>query len=141
MRRIRRTKDKIYQQLVDEGVFNKLKDAFVMAVAIGYKERKREQFDKLEGQFELIRFSDLDKAFMNAIAFAEIENVEILLDENFDERMTIVEEYANYGIDILKRKVLDVPGDPLENLMDYIHEQKEIDKEENSLESMVEDLF
>ena len=45
--------------------------------------------------------------------------------ESQDEMFTIFEEYANAGLEILRRKVIDAPGKILDNLIDYLHRQKE----------------
>lgn len=150
-RRLRRSNEKIYKDLTEgeNPVFLTMKDVFLMAACIGFKSGKgRKPLDTVTGQFEWVRFSGrTDEAIINAIALAETSDVQILLstEEQYDRKFTIVEEYANTGIEELKRYVLDAGGNNLENLVGYIYSQKSDEESENEdpdiLSELVDELF
>lgn len=133
--RLRRAKDKedIFQQLSDrtdkndESPFILLKDAFLMAACVGYLHGKKEELKAVGEQIPWSVFSDdADQAIVNAIAFAETSDLNVLLttEEQMERKFDIIEQYANGGIRILKERLLDTPGKTLDNLMDMIFENE-----------------
>lgn len=127
-------KESIYQQLVDSGEdapFVKLKDAFLMAACIGSLQGEPEKLSSRGKEFLLSVFSDdADKAIIDALAFAETDDLTILLDteEKRGAKYKIVEEFANAGIKSIKKRILDAPGRPLNNLVDLILEYESGDR-------------
>lgn len=99
----------IYDNLRKEEPFKgkDLKEIFIMAVVIGFKEGHRVKLGKGERDPSgLLRTAYLDeniKAIIKIIAFAEKGNVNIWLDEK--EMYNMTEEYANSGIFLLRDKV------------------------------------
>ncbi|MDW8802466.1 DNA phosphorothioation-associated protein 4 [Clostridium sp. A1-XYC3] len=122
--------ENIYQKLCEgeDAIFNQLKDVFLMAACIGYKVGIRTKLTKRGKDFPWSVFNgDTDESIINAIALAESNDVKILIDEQeqgHDDRVTIIEEYANTGIEYLKVEVLDRGGHPVENLLTYINSQQ-----------------
>jgi len=52
------------------------------------------------------------------LAIDERGDVEVLLYQ--DRLLTIMEEYANAGIDEIQHNVLDLPGMAIENLVNFL---------------------
>ena len=148
--RLKRAKDKedIYQKLVkdDEAApFEQLSHVFLMAACIGYMHGKKEELASSGEQIPWSVFSRTpDQAIVNAIAFAETNDLNILLstDKQTDKKFEIVEQYANAGIRILKERLLDSPGDSLDNLVNMIfeHEAKTTDGTDQ-ISNFVDNLF
>jgi dnd system-associated protein 4 len=140
-------KEPIYQELVDsdDAPFVKLKDAFLMAACIGSLQKESEGLKGRGKEFLLSVFSDdADKAIMDALAFAKTDDLTILLntEEKTNKKYKIVEEYANAGIVTLKKRLLDAPGKPLDNLVDYILEYDQVDStgDGGSIGGLADDL-
>lgn len=116
-RRIKRPKhqEEIYKTLVDTdefGIFTTYKDIFMLAGVLGYMENKRVQFSgSAEGITWNIFNLETDEATINAIALAVTENVEILRDddESFNDKLTIFEELAAGGVEIIQEKIMIHP--------------------------------
>lgn len=142
-------KESIYQELVDSGEdapFVKLKDAFLMAACIGSIQGEPERLSSRGKEFLLSVFSDdADKAIMDVLAFAETDDLTILLDteEKRGEKYKIVEEFANAGIKSIKKRILDAPGKPLDNLVDFILEYEDVGEsasDNESIKDLADDL-
>lgn len=147
-RRVRRPKDKeyIFKALIEgeTDVFETYKDVFMMAACIGYQHDKRVPFDSTAEQIAWTVFSgQTDLPIINAIALDATKDVSILLDdeETFDRKLTIVEEYCNGGLEILKEKLLDSTGNAHDNFMNMIYETREDEKTLTDIDKFVDDLF
>jgi dnd system-associated protein 4 len=148
-RRVRRPKDKEgLFKLLTEGemaIFNSYKDVFMTAASIGFKYGKKEPFDQTSEAIAWTIFSgQTDLPIINAIALNETEDVNILLndDETFDRKFNIVEEYANGGLQILQERVVDVPGNALDNLINLINHEKKTNQQKSiGLEQFGDSLF
>jgi dnd system-associated protein 4 len=120
----------IYQKLSEgeEAVFNQLKDVFLMAACIGYKNGQRKKLSKRGKEFPWSVFNgSTDESIINAIALSSTNNFRVVIDqqeEGEEDRETIIEEYANAGIEYLKCEVLDKGGSPIENLLAYLNSQR-----------------
>ena len=145
-------KKEIYDPLVDSKsdyqVFSKYRDLFLLAACIGYKEKKKVKMtgnvsDRGELHWEMFERDNTDLATINAIALSEISDINVILDneEMLDRKIKIIEEYANGGIQIIKEKVLDMPGDPLDNLINYIFEELKEGKKMGILEEIESELY
>lgn len=121
--------EEIYQRLCegDDAVFNQLKDVFLMAACIGYKIGVRTPLSKRGKDFPWAVFNgDNDESIINSIALAECNDVRVLVDDrddDCDDKVTIVEEYANTGIEYLRSEVLEKAGLPLDNMLLFINKQ------------------
>lgn len=70
---------------------------------------------------------------INAIVLAETNDLKVITNQEakyLNTKITIIEEYANAGIEYLKSEVLDKGGSPVENLLAYLYKQKNDSKDE-----------
>lgn len=117
-RRVRRPSDK--QEVMDEltsedGPFVALRDVLVFAAALGYSRGRRVPFtssgEPIKWDTMCNRRGTEDLVNMLCVADAS-EDPQILEDDRFEERILLLEEYANGGLEILKheldRSVVDV---------------------------------
>ena len=111
----------LYSQLTtgDEAPFKTMKDLFMLAASVGYARGRRVP---LSGQREIFRWptftSQEDVPVLRAIAIAETRDTVVLVDQN--QLLTIAEEYANNGIEEVRREVFGKPGTVLENLVHFL---------------------
>lgn len=137
-------KNEMYDPLIksEEPIFSTYKDLVLFAACIGYKEDKRKPLSSTTGEgeihWEVFEKNITDVAMVNAIALSETKDLNVLLDteEAFDKKITILEEYANGGIEILKEKILALPGESIDNLINYIFKQLKEKKDEGILEKI-----
>lgn len=99
-----------YKQLVEDKYSpfhdKQLKDVFMCAFALGYKNKKKEAVKKRRPD---IRFESLDaseKWILISVAITELGNIDSLLEEKNQRKVwEIAEEYANGGIAALHELV------------------------------------
>jgi dnd system-associated protein 4 len=122
----------VYEKLceVEGAVFSQLKDLFLMSVSIGYKYGQRKKLSKRGKEFHWSVFSKMEQSILNAVALSESDQIRILDDEyvvenEVDDKVTIIEEYANLGIEYIRSEVLDKGGNVIENLVAYLYSQKD----------------
>lgn len=104
--RVRRPKqhDELLNLMRDKelGIFSTLKSALVFSAAVGFKEAKRIPFSD---QGEPIAFSLFnehhDRPFVFCLALTEHNDVTYLREEKFLEAISVFEEYASGGLEIL----------------------------------------
>ena len=104
----------------EDAPFILMKDVFMWAVALGAEKGKpRELKGSKEQIFRWDQFSqDVDIPALKAIALAETNDVEVLVDDA--QILRIAEKFANEGIREIKSLLLDKPGKPLWNLVDEV---------------------
>jgi hypothetical protein len=107
--------DRLYVDRRDLDDFNRLKekdspfagsqnkDVFLAAMVTGYHEGGRVPLKTREGYFMRSYLKDPELALIRAIAIAEENSLNVLLDEQ--KVFSIAEEYAAGGIQLLKAKV------------------------------------
>lgn len=107
--------DRFYVDKRDLSDFNRLKekdtpfagsqnkDVFLAAMVVGYYEGARVPLKTKEGYFMKSYLKDEELALINAIAVAEEESLNVLLESQ--KVFSIAEEYAAGGIQLLKEKV------------------------------------
>ena len=111
----------LYTQLTasNEAPFKTMKDLFMLAANVGFSRGHRMP---LSGQREIFRWpvfsSQEDIPTLRAIAIAETGDTTILVDQA--QLLMIAEEYANAGIEEVRREVADQPGLPLESLVHFL---------------------
>ena len=111
----------LYTRLTSESdaPFKTMKDLFMLAANVGFARGRRVP---LSGQREIFRWpvfsSQEDIPVLRAIAIAETGDTRILVDQ--DQLLTIAEEYANAGIEDIRREVLSSPGTASENLVYFL---------------------
>lgn len=137
IRRIRRPADKesLFEELVisENRIFNTYKDLFIFAACLGFIHKKRISFTKsLEPIPWSVFSSDIkNETIFNLIILSENEDINLLSLEKFDDKATIVEEYANGGFQIIIDKVFNKTGDKLENILNLIFEYEESKNKDN----------
>lgn len=114
----------LYQDLgnKENKLFNSMKDIYMLAAMIGAKEDKRNPFSAKGGEpIKESIFNDSDKTLMNFIAIDKTKDLNILKDEvdSVEEKAKLIEEYANGGMEILK-KYLGEDYLSLDNLIEVL---------------------
>ena len=113
-------------ELRETGVFPTFKDAMVFASAVGFKRKNRKPFQKSSEPIDLDVFrGDFDRTIMNIIAIEESDDPRMIAPSSEDDRIRIFEEYANGGLDILKREIWDDKQDWREGLLALVQREEE----------------
>jgi len=100
-----------------------MKEVFMYAMGIGFKNGKRVPLKKRTGVIPLRTFSDAEISLIKAIAITEKRSVDVLFGENVKEAFETAEEYANGGIDMLYYQVFgDEPGDPDKKMEQHLRD-------------------
>ncbi len=115
------------EKFKDSKIFYAYYEVLIVAASIGFQRESRRKIDKTDKTIELYLFESFSgfNAIYYGIALAEEKNQDILQEneETQAKRFKFFEEYANGGLDILKREVLDRPGDILENLLLFLKKE------------------
>ncbi|KAB7707126.1 DNA phosphorothioation-associated protein 4 [Bacillus aerolatus] len=127
--RIRRPEEQehIYKAMTDKkefGIFDTYKDYFMLSLAVGFLEGKRKSFSK---SLELIHWNvfneDTDESLMNLITYLETHDFKVLYGTDqglIKQKITIIEEYAAAGAEILYEKIMKDPTQTSEVLINYL---------------------
>lgn len=136
-RRVRRPSayNDLLNKLTDKeksGIFETYKDALLFAASIGAFKEKSESFEKSSEPIDYGIFSKRsdNEAFIHLLSIYNRDDIEILSDEYSDERVTILEEYANAGLEIIDRKLKNSVS-TLDAILDLIHESKTSEEQES----------
>ena len=107
MRRVRRPIDK--EELFKALNFEQLSSVVVLAACLGYEKNKRTAFANTGETIRWETFSEDYQNMLKIIALAASQDTAILStdNDNGDAMLTIIEEYANGGLEILKEKIID----------------------------------
>ena len=149
-------KAEVYDPLVypdkedkDQKIFSSYKDLFMLAVVIGFKHH-RKKWSKFQGgknkgeiKWEFFRDNKQDMTIINSIAVLHTNDINIILnnEDNINEKISILEGYADLGIKDIYLKVMKAPGDPYDNLLNFIHsELNHKDLELSVLEEMEKEI-
>lgn len=115
----------IYEQLSKDSKnpgqspFATMKDVFMMAACLGFNMGVRRPLKTRHQPFHYTVFSEqTDIPILKAIAICDTGKIDVI--SNFDEVVSIAEEYANAGIHELKAQVLEQHGEPLWNLVELV---------------------
>lgn len=156
MRLFYENKKDVYDPLVESDsdcrLFSTYKDLFLLAACIGFEKKKRSKMsaansDKGEIHWQMFERNNADLATINSIALASTCDIDIILDTDdmIDRKIKIMEEYANGGIHVIKEKILDMPGDLIDNLVNFIfeevHEEVQEEEEIGILEELESELY
>ena len=141
MPRIRYEKTETYEILVDgdNSIFDTYKDLFLLAASVGYN---RSQFDDNPGKsdeipWRILRNNPQNLVVAMSIAYAHTEDYEALIDE--DMQVDILQKYASGGIDIIRSQVVEQPGDPLDNMIEFLRRNRDVESEEERI-SVLEEI-
>ena len=108
--RIRRPQrhEVLVKQLVDERVFDKIRDVLLFAASIGFANQRRTAFDKSGEQirYETVTEPAYADALINMVAVLENEtDPEVLGPDRLADRIRVFEEFANGGLDLIQEKM------------------------------------
>ena len=131
-RRVRRPKQHVglFASLTDsakEGPFDTYKDVLLFASALGFERDCRKPFDSTEEPIAWDVFKPSDRAIVNLISLADQGELAVLSDDRIEERITVFEEYANGGLEILEREVISGTRTIMSSLIDLLIETKHTD--------------
>jgi dnd system-associated protein 4 len=100
---VQKSKHRLFQELSakDTGPLEHMKDVFLLAAAVGYRKQLRRPIEDERQHVGFWHyFSEArDVPLLQCIAVAETQDVAVMGDRN--TIVTIAEEYANGGIDLL----------------------------------------
>ena len=112
----------VLDKLKDSGIFETKQKGMMFAAAVGFWLRKRSVSGVDLGRpgegirleyFQKVR----DDGFIDALAVAAADDLAVLSDERQDERLELFEKYAQVGLGELKKRVIDVPMEPLDAML------------------------
>jgi len=102
-----------------KSLFASMKNVFMLAVFIGYRQKKREPLKSKVGIFSWAQLSyEKDVPLLRALALAETKQLEVLANQG--EILTVAEEYANIGIIEIKEKIADMPDNRIMHLVSLL---------------------
>jgi len=148
-RRVRRPagKDQLLKSMTEnQHPFATMADALIFAAALGFAEDRRVAFEKSSEQIPWEVFANTGSvAIIDMIAAAVDDEIEILADDRADDRLTIFEEFANGGLEIVRDRLSSdhrPARPPLDTLLDLVHEygEDEVPKGTLDLEAIASEL-
>lgn len=119
--------DDMLNELREAGLFGTYKDALVFAAALGFRRGSRKAFKKSSEPIDLDIFrGDFDRTIMNILAVEEADDPIMIAPSSEDARVLCFEEYANGGLEIMKREIWDGKQDWRDGLLALVqHEEEE----------------
>ena len=114
-----------------KGPFESFKDALVFCAALGLYKNKRVQFEKTSEPINLDIFNKGDEAFIFMLGIHS-NDMNLLLEENLENRLNIFEEYANGGLGIVSEKAQDRTREISEHIEEFILDMFEVKNEKGS---------
>lgn len=115
--------EKYFQLLGNSGsdsLFLTMKDVFMTALVLGFKENSLIPFDKTGGEpIKLTIFDEADKNIMDIIALCKDNDLTLLTKEREDEKYNLIEQYANGGMDIIIKNCCK-PIPTIDNLKKFV---------------------
>lgn len=113
-RRVRRPKDKteLIERLIQaDSPFTTMRDVLIFAAGVGWNRKHRLSF---EGTEEPIHWATMTsragvEPLINMLALSQSDDVTILAESRFDERILIFEEYANGGLEVIGELLNNTP--------------------------------
>ena len=123
-------------------LFENMKEVYMVALLMGFFNSYRKPLTKTSKDPIRINIFDAnDKNVMDIIALMEKKDLSLLIneEEQFEEKMRMLEEYANGGIDLLE-KMLFKPLPSYDGLLKFIesYAPENNDAEQVDINSMIE---
>ena len=117
--------DAMLSELRDKAVFQTFKDVLIFAAALGFRRNNRKSFEKTSEPIHLEFFrGDFDRTIMSVIAIEEHNDPNMLAPSSEAARVLCFEEYANGGLEIMKREIWDGKQDWSQGLLSLIHREE-----------------
>lgn len=136
-RRVRRPKDKaeiIDRLLQDDSPFTTYRDILIFAAGLGWHRQRRIAFEKTDEPIHWHTMTTRASAepFINMLALSATEDVTVLSDERFEERILAFEEYANGGLEVLRSLLDQSPKSATEVIRTLVNQAtaEQVDDEE-----------
>lgn len=125
-RRVRRPKDKdeLLATLVEDGPFATFREVLVFAAALGVASQRRVSFEQTSEPIPWEVFGNTAAPTMDMIAAVTSDDIDILADDRIDDRLTIFEEYANGGLEIIRERLANDPRPALDVILDIVLEHE-----------------
>ncbi|THD81400.1 DNA phosphorothioation-associated protein 4 [Aliigemmobacter aestuarii] len=118
--------DDMLNELRESGVFATYKDALVFAAALGFRRGNRKSFKKSSEPIDLDIFrGDFDRTIMSILAIEETDDPTMIAPSSEDARVLCFEEYANGGLEIMKREIWDGKQDWRDGLLALVQREEE----------------
>jgi dnd system-associated protein 4 len=119
----------VLDKLKDAGVFSTKQKGMMFAAALGYRLRGKDVRDVQLGKSgEGIRLEYFerprDDGFIDALAVAATNELYVLADERQEERIELFEKYAAVGLLEMRKRLLDVPMQPLDAVIALLEDLK-----------------
>jgi dnd system-associated protein 4 len=129
MRRVRRPAqhEALMQRLSgEEGPFSTLAEVLTFAAGLGYAEGRRKPVDKTAESIDFSVFAHQGaEDLIDMLAAAADQDIAILGSDREDERLTVFEEFAHGGLDVLQSQMEQEEAKPyLDSLLTIIIEHK-----------------
>lgn len=145
---IDKVKEPVYKALAEgeNAIFGSYKDVFLLAACIGLCQGQKKPLEEAVESIELQAFGGpVEQSLLNAVALQDQKDLKILFSDEVstDKCLSIIEDYANAGLELLAKRVLESPGDPLDNLTGYVMAQyaAENESKEESVTSVMDAIF
>ena len=111
----------------------------MLAASVGYN---RGQWDDNPGKddeipWRILRNNPENLVVASSIAYAHTEDYEALVDE--EKQVEVLQKYASGGIDIIRSQVVEQPGDPLDNMIEFLRRNRDVESEEERI-SVLEEI-
>lgn len=144
--RVRRPKDKdaLLNRLVEDRMpFETYRDVLIFASALGVARNRREPFQQSSEPIPWSVFTNSGSdALINMIAAVSSEDFNVLEPDRFGERLTIFEEYANGGLQIIQESLGTSDRPPLDVIRELVlaEERKREETQRPELAKIAEEL-
>ncbi|WP_161470929.1 DNA phosphorothioation-associated protein 4 [Tropicimonas marinistellae] len=118
--------DDMLNELREGGFFSTYKDVLVFAAALGFRRGNRKEFKKSSEPIDLEIFrGDFDRTVMSILAIEESGDPKMIAPSNEVARVLCFEEYANGGLEIMKREIWDGKQDWREGLLALVQREED----------------
>lgn len=103
----------------DDSPFNEMRDVVFFAAAVGYREQRRAP---LQGKGEAIRWDVMKNRYATEeltdmlAVMQDPDDRELLSIARHDDRIAILEEYANGGLEYLRERIHEAGAVPLQTV-------------------------
>lgn len=96
----------------DKKIFLSYKDALVFAACLGYAKSLKKSFDKTSEPVGMHIFKgEFDESIFQCIGLCETKDPSIMSDNNLNKRISLFEEYAAGGLELIKSRIFNGPED------------------------------
>lgn len=118
--------DEMLNEMRETGVFPTYKDALVFAAALGFRRGNRREFKRSSEPIDLDIFrGDFDRTIMSILAVEESDDPKMIAPSNESITVLCFEEYANGGLEIMKREIWDGKQDWCEGLLSLVQREED----------------